>query len=150
MSEDLVLRPITPEDEAAWRPVWQAYLRFYETELPEEVLASTFARLTSGAPSEPRGLLAWRGGAAVGLVHYLFHRHCWRIENICYLQDLFTLPEARGRGVATALISAVYRAADAEGAPAVYWHTAENNARARAVYDRIARKSPFIRYNRVL
>ncbi|WP_145103002.1 GNAT family N-acetyltransferase [Cereibacter sediminicola] len=150
MSDTLVLRPISAEDEAAWRPVWQAYLRFYDTELPEEVLASTFARLTSSERPEPRGILAWRGGTAVGLVHYLFHRHCWRVENVCYLQDLFTTPEARGHGVGRALISAVYDAADAEGAPAVYWLTAENNARARALYDRIGRKSPFIRYNRVL
>uniref|UniRef100_A4WRS7 GCN5-related N-acetyltransferase n=1 Tax=Cereibacter sphaeroides (strain ATCC 17025 / ATH 2.4.3) TaxID=349102 RepID=A4WRS7_CERS5 len=150
MSDTLVLRPISAEDEAAWRPVWQGYLRFYDTELPEEVLASTFTRLTSGEPSEPRGILAWRGGAAVGLVHYLFHRHCWRVENVCYLQDLFTTPEARGHGVGRALISAVYDAADAAGSRAVYWHTAENNARARALYDRIGRKSPFIRYNRVL
>ncbi|MGP3696307.1 GNAT family N-acetyltransferase [Rhodobacter sp. NSM] len=150
MSDQLVLRPISSEDEPSWRPVWQAYLQFYRTELPDEVIASTFARLTSGAPTEPRGIMAWQGDEAVGLVHYMFHRHCWRIENVCYLQDLFTMPEARGHGVARGLITAVYAAADAEGAPAVYWLTAEDNARARALYDRIGRKSPFIRYNRVL
>lgn len=150
MTDAVTLRPIDAADEAAWRPLWGAYLRFYDTDLPEAVLASTFARLTSGEPSEPRGILAWRGDAAVGLVHYLFHRHCWRIENVCYLQDLFTTPEARGHGVARSLISAVYDAADAMGAPAVYWLTAETNTRARALYDRIGRKSPFIRYNRVL
>ena len=148
MTDSLSIRPITAPDEAAWRALWLAYLRFYDTDLPESVIANTFARLISGAAAEPRGFLAFRGEKAVGLVHYLFHRHCWRVEDVCYLQDLFTAPEARGHGAGRALIAAVYDAADAAGAPAVYWLTAENNARARALYDRIGRKSPFIRYNR--
>lgn len=150
MSESRAIRPITLADEAAWRPLWRDYLRHHQADLPDAVIATTFARLTSGGEIEPRGFLAWQGQQAVGLVHFLFHRHCWRIENVCYIQDLFTAPEARGRGTGRALISAVYQAADAEGAPAVHWLTAETNARARALYDRIGRKTPFIRYNRVI
>ena len=67
-----------------------------------------------------------------------------------YLQDLFTAPEARGKGAGRALIQAVYDAADAAGVPAVYWLTAENNYAGRMLYDRVAVKSPFIRYNRPL
>ena len=67
---------------------------------------------------------------------------------MCYLQDLFTAPEARGQGVARALIEAVYAAADAAGAPSVYWLTAEDNYAGRMLYDRVAAKTPFIRYSR--
>ena len=67
---------------------------------------------------------------------------------MCYLQDLFTAPDARGRGVARALIEAVYAAADAAGTPAVYWLTAEDNYAGRMLYDRVAVKTPFIRYRR--
>ena len=146
----IVIRPLRPADEAAWRRLWTGYLDYYETRVPDEVYATTFARLLSGAEGEFHGLVADRGGQPVGLVHYLFHRHCWKIENTCYLQDLYTDPEARGRGVARALIEAVYAAADAEGAPSVYWLTQEFNYRGRMLYDKVGVKTPFIRYNRPL
>jgi GNAT superfamily N-acetyltransferase len=145
---DLILRPIERADDADWRRLWTSYLDYYETRLSEAVYASTFARLLADDIREPRGLLALAAGRPVGLVHYVFHRHCWRIEDTCYLQDLFTEPEARGQGIGRALIEAVYAAADAAGCPSVYWLTQEFNYRGRALYDRVGEKSPFIRYNR--
>ena len=94
--------------------------------------------------------MAEQDGQLLGLTHYLFHRHCWKIEEVCYLQDLYVAPEARGTGLGRALIEAVYAAADAAGAPAVYWLTQDFNHEARQLYDRVARVSPFIRYNRPL
>ena len=84
----------------------------------------------------------------MGLVHFMFHRHCWRVENVCYLQDLFASPDARDLGVGRALIEAVYARADEAGCPVVYWNTAEDNATARRLYDRIAKKTQFIKYQR--
>jgi GNAT superfamily N-acetyltransferase len=145
---DLTIRPIRAEDEPVWRQLWAAYLAHYETTLPGQVCSTTFARLLSGAPGEFFGLLAVRQGVAVGLVHYLFHPSSWSVGATCYLQDLFTLPQARGTGVARALIGAVYAAADAGGAAPVYWFTKGFNATARRLYDRIGVLTPFIRYNR--
>jgi GNAT superfamily N-acetyltransferase len=143
-----VIRPLEAGDEAAWRRLWAAYLAFYETTVGPEVYRSTFARLLSGAPGEFRCLLACQDGRPVGLVHFLFHRHAWKVENVCYLQDLYADPGVRGTGIGRALIEAVYAAADAESAPAVYWLTQEFNHTARRLYDRIGVKTPFIRYNR--
>jgi GNAT superfamily N-acetyltransferase len=150
MSDALIIRPLQPGDEADWRRLWTGYLRYYETTVPEAVYASTFARLLGDDPQDFTGLLAVKGGQAVGLTHYLFHRHAWKIENVCYLQDLYVDPEVRGTGAGRALIEAVYAAADAAGNPAVYWLTQDFNATARRLYDRVAKLSPFIRYNRVL
>jgi GNAT superfamily N-acetyltransferase len=144
------IRPLTAADEAAWRGLWADYLAFYETRLAEPVYASTFARLLAPDPGEFRGLIARVDGVPRGIAHYLFHRHAWKIENVCYLQDLFVAPEARGRGLGRALIREVYARADAEGAPQVYWLTQDFNTTARALYDRVARLTPFVRYNRVL
>lgn len=144
----LLIRPVARDDEADWRRLWHSYLTYYETELPEEVYASTFARILSAAPGEYRGLLAESDGRPVGLAHYLFHRTCWSVQDTCYLQDLFTDPNVRGTGVGRALIEAVYAAADAHGAASVYWMTQDFNQTARNLYDRIAVKTPFIEYNR--
>lgn len=142
------IRPLRALDEADWRRLWTGYLEFYETSVPEEVYQTTFARLLSGEPHEFRGLVAERGGRLIGLTHYLYHRHCWRIENVVYLQDLYVEPEARGSGAGRALIEAVYAAADAAGCPTVYWLTQDFNATARRLYDRVATLTPFIKYQR--
>jgi GNAT superfamily N-acetyltransferase len=144
------IRALAACDEQDWRHLWKAYLAFYETVLPEEIYRTTFARLTSGTDGEYRGLLALVEGKPVGLAHILFHRSCWQIDNICYLQDLYADPTVRGTGVGHALIEAVYRTAEAEKAREVYWKTQEFNGTARRLYDRIADKTPFIIYQKNL
>ena len=142
------IRPLIAEDEADWRGLWTGYLQYYETEVGEDVYQSTFARLLSGDNHEFHALIGEIDGRPAGLVHYLFHRHCWKVENVCYLQDLYTDPAIRGRGIGRALIEAVYDAADREGAPAVYWLTQDFNAPARQLYDKVATLTPFIKYVR--
>lgn len=147
----LDIRPLREGDEPEWRRLWKAYLAFYETELPDEIYASSFARMlqgNAGVEHEYRGLLALNDGKPCGIVHFLFHRHGWRIENVCYLQDLYADPDVRGTGVGRALIEAVYRAADLKGCPAVYWLTQDFNSGARRLYDRIGKVTPYIKYNR--
>ena len=110
--------------------------------------AATFAQILSGDPAMMQGLLARVDGQPAGIVHYVFHRTCWKIEKVCYLQDLFADPAFRGRGLGRALIEAVHDRADAMGAPAVYWLTQDFNSQARRLYDRIGVPTPFIEYDR--
>lgn len=145
---NVIVRPLTAQDEESWRALWKAYLAFYETTVPDEVYRTTFARLLSAEDHEYHALVAEIEGIPAGIVHYLFHRHCWRVENVCYLQDLYAAPEARGKGVGRALIEAVYAEADRAGAPLVYWLTQEFNHTARQLYDRIGTLTPFIKYQR--
>jgi len=147
-STTLVIRPVLRADAADWRRLWRAYLEFYETEVSDAVYETSFARLLGDDPQDFHGLIAEVDGRSVGIVHFLFHRHMWKLEKTCYLQDLYTAPAARGKGVGRGLIEAVYAAADAAGAPAVYWLTQDFNTRARVLYDSIGTKTPFIRYNR--
>lgn len=144
----LEIRPLAAPDEAEWRRLWRAYLAFYETDVAEEVYANSFRRLLPDGDPVMHALLAVRDGEAAGLVHYVFHRHNWRIEDTVYLQDLYVDPEVRGGGVGRALIEAVYAAADAAGCPSVYWMTQEFNYRGRMLYDRVATRTPFIKYQR--
>lgn len=145
---DLQIRGLRAADEPAWRRLWTAYLDFYETELPEAVYRSTFDRLVADDPREFHGLLALVDDQPIGLAHFLFHRSCWSVSDLCYLQDLYVAPEARGQSLGRALIEAVYAAADAAGHPEVYWQTQHFNAVGRRLYDRVGQLSDFIVYER--
>jgi GNAT superfamily N-acetyltransferase len=145
---ELCIRSLQADDEPEWRRLWTLYLEFYESSVPEEVYSATFARLLSGEDNEFAGFVALQDGAPVGITHYLFHRHCWRVENVCYLQDLYVDAEVRGTGAGRGLIEAVYDAADEAGCPSVYWHTQHFNEVGRRLYDRVAELTPFIMYRR--
>ncbi|WP_340107478.1 GNAT family N-acetyltransferase [Pikeienuella sp. HZG-20] len=144
----LKIRPLEAADHAEWRRLWTLYLEFYETSVSEEVYETFWRRLLGDDPQDFHGLIAEKDGRAVGLTHYLYHRHGWKVENVCYLQDLYVEPDTRGTGAGRALIEAVYAAADTAGCPSVYWLTQEFNHTARKLYDRIGALTPFIKYQR--
>ncbi|SLN53348.1 Acetyltransferase (GNAT) family protein [Roseovarius albus] len=148
MSETLIIRPIEPGDKEAWRALWTAYLEFYESSVSDAVYDATFERLLSNNDPDQNGFLAVMGDTPVGLVHYIYHAHNWRLDKVCYLQDLYADPNVRGQGVGRKLIEAVYARADTDGCPSVYWLTQDFNAEARKLYDRIANLTPFIKYAR--
>jgi GNAT superfamily N-acetyltransferase len=146
MSE-IAIRPLRPDDYAAWEPLWQGYQTFYKVDLGPEVTATTWRRFHD--PAEPMFALgAFRGDELVGITHYLFHRSGWSVGPSCYLQDLFTAPEARGQGVGRALIEAVAEAARGTGATRIYWMTHETNTTAMQLYDKVAERSGFVQYRK--
>jgi GNAT superfamily N-acetyltransferase len=145
------IRPLTHEDHAAWRPLWDGYNAFYgrvgDTALPEPITQTTWQRFFD--PDEPVfALVAEQQGAVVGLAHYLFHRSMTKSELVCYLSDLFTAPGLRGQGIGRALIEGVCAAATAASASRVYWQTHETNAAGRLLYDKVAGHHGFIVYSR--
>ena len=146
----IAVRSIEARDRAQWEPLWAGYNAFYgragATALASEITDILWQRFFDAA--EPVfGLVAEDGGRAVGLAHALFHRSTTRIEPVCYLQDLFTSPELRGRGVGRALIEGVCARAHDAGAKRVYWQTHETNAAGRLLYDKVARHHGFIVYS---
>ena len=135
---------LRPADRAEWERLARGYKAFYRTEHPDSRYEETWRQLMAGETIH--GLGARLDGKLVGFAHYLFHAQTWS-EDVCYLQDLFTAEEARGKGVARALIDRVAEAARARGAVRYYWLTKQDNETARALYDRIAVFKGFLRYD---
>lgn len=147
----MIVRPLDAADKGRWQQLYDGYHRFYDRpDLPQDFFDTVFDRLMAGRPDDFHGLVADLDGQLLGLTHYVFHPHMWFPEGVCYLQDLFTSADARGKGVGGALIEGVYAAADAAGRPRVYWLTQEFNYAGRMLYDRVGVRTPFIRYNRPL
>jgi GNAT superfamily N-acetyltransferase len=145
----IVIAPFQPADYDHWLPLWRGYQAFYRTDIPNGTTQVTWRRMLD--PAEPMwGALARVADAPVGMVHWIFHRSNWTIGDYCYLQDLFVAPGVRGGGVGRALIESVYEAARRAGSPRVYWLTHESNAEAITLYDRVADRSGFIQYRKIL
>lgn len=149
LSAPLIVRPVERGDFERWLPLWDGYNAFYgragATALAPEITDVLWQRLFD--PAEPVfALVAEDAGRLLGLAHFLFHRSTTRIEPVCYLQDLFTAPAARGRGVGRALVEGVYARARDAGAQRVYWQTKTDNATARRLYDQVARHDGFVVY----
>ncbi len=142
------VRALRPTDAVAWQALWTDYLTFYKSTVSDDVKHSTFTRLLDPAVPDMNALVAEHDGTLIGIVHYIYHRHCWRIEDVCYLQDLYVSPAARGTGCGRRLIEAVYTAADGAGTPSVYWTTESHNHIGRQLYDRIGTLTDFIKYQR--
>ncbi|ATV15566.1 GNAT family N-acetyltransferase [Pseudomonas avellanae] len=146
---DVRIRPVAADDHQAWLPLWQAYLSFYKTELPEGVSEITWQRFLD--PSEPtHSALAWLDGKAVGMVNFIYHRSNWSFNNACYLQDLIVAPGQRVTGVGRRLIEFVYATAKADGCDKVHWLTHETNATAIQLYERIADRGGYIQFRKAL
>jgi GNAT superfamily N-acetyltransferase len=153
MKSAFLIRAVQPADFDQWKPLWDGYNAFYgrkgPTALPDEVTQRTWSRFFDS--DEPvHALVADQTGQLLGLVHYIFHRSTIALTTNCYLQDLFTIEAARGKGVGRALIEEVYERAQHAGSNRVYWHTHETNTTARLLYDGVAENSGFIVYRKMM
>ena len=142
------VRPVAASDEEAWLKLFRDYVVFYKASVPEEIIAQTWRRLLNQNDNMMALIATDDAGKALGIAALIFHRSTWSAAWYCYLEDLFVAPEARGSGVARALIEATYAEADSRGATRTYWATQESNATARALYDRVGMLTDFVQYRR--
>lgn len=141
----LVLRAPTAADEDAWSTLWQGYLAFYRTELDPRITARTWLRILDRDASL-FARLAERDGVVVGFAIAVLHEGSWVDAPICYLEDLFVAPEARGEGIAAALIDELLALGRARGWSRLYWNTDADNLVARRLYDRYIAADAVVRY----
>ena len=142
---NLQVRPLQLRDRQAWEPLARGYKEFYNTPTSDAEFDAAWLRLMS-SDGTVFALGAKVEGELVGIAHYVFHASTWA-PSVCYLQDLFTSPAERGKGVARALIEGVAAHAIGRGAQRLYWLTQEDNQVARMLYDQVAQFNGFIRYD---
>ena len=139
------VRKVEASDKERWIELFRGYIVFYEADIPAEQYELTWNRLMD--PNyECHGFVAEIDGKVVGLTHYSFQTSTWAPVNYCYLEDLFTDPEVRGKGVGRALIDEVKAVAEAAGSSRLYWNTDGTNATARKLYDSYVPVSGKVQY----
>lgn len=143
----VTIRSVAAGDRAAWEALFIAYGQFYETDYSRAVREENWRRLHD--PATPIfGLVAEAAdGTLLGLLHYVPHPHTNSARMVGYLEDLFVAPDARGQRVGEKLIDALVDIGKTAGWYRIYWHTHADNATARKLYDRVAKLTPYVRYD---
>ncbi len=125
-------------DHDQWKELWRGYTEFYETVLGDDVTALLWQRVHDC--QHPINCFVAQDSVTaelIGRVHDIPHPSTWNEKLYCYLEDLFVSPDLRGGGVGEALIKAVSEEANKQDWSDVYWHTQDNNKKARGLYDKI-------------
>jgi GNAT superfamily N-acetyltransferase len=142
----VLVRPVAAGDREGWDQLYAGYAAFYGVEQTHAMRDRVWGWLHDPA-HEVQGFVAERDGALVGLAHVRAFARPLSASTGGFLDDLFVAPEARGSGAAQALIGAVAEEGRRRGWSVIRWITARDNARARAVYDRLASETPWVTYD---
>ncbi|MBM3343844.1 MAG: GNAT family N-acetyltransferase [Betaproteobacteria bacterium] len=141
-----LVRKIEARDEARWRILWAGYCQFYEREPNAAVADYTWQRILEAASPVQAIVAEAPGMGVVGIANYMLQESTAALTPVCYLQDLYVDADERGEGIGEALIQWLVDEMKAHGWSRLYWHTKENNYRARGLYDKFTPRDPFVRY----
>ena len=144
------IRSITAADRQAWGQLYAAYADFYGVPQTEDMRQTVFDWLME-EENEMTGLVAEAAdGSLVGMAHLRLFKRPLSAKIGLFLDDLFIDPASRGTGVSRALYQAMDEQAEAAGADVIRWITADDNYRARGLYDQLAERTMWVTYDRRL
>lgn len=143
----IIVRDLEVRDRAAWQELYAGYGEFYRMPLTQanadrvwtwllDPLHESFALVAVDDDYRP-----------VGLAHYREFARPLAGRTGLYLDDLFTAPDARGSGAASALIARLKELATERGCDVVRWITANDNVAAQRLYDRLATRTEWVTYD---
>ncbi len=141
----LIIRPLTAPDRPEWEQLFAAYAAFYQMPQTEQMRAVIWGWLMDPLHGT-KGFVAVLAGRVIGLAHMRPVPQTLTATMAGFLDDLFVDPAARGSGAARALIAAVAQDAKAQGWTDLSWLTADDNYRARGLYDQMATRAGWITY----
>lgn len=143
---DVIVRSTAAGDEAAWKQLYRGYRDFYNMEHADEKIDTVWGWIHD-PEHETRGLVAELDGRILGLANFRRFARPLSASHGLFLDDLFTSQDARGKGVGSALLTRLAEIARDESATVVRWITADDNATARSLYDRVAKQTPWVTYD---
>lgn len=141
------VRQVEPGDETAWKRLYAGYRSFYLLPGDEDAVATTWLWVRDGQFGLVGLVAVDDDDRPIALANLRWFARPSTATMGLYLDDLFTAPEARSRGAASALLRGAAERAAAEGASVVRWITAADNAPARSVYDTHAIATRWVTYN---
>jgi GNAT superfamily N-acetyltransferase len=141
-----LIRPACDSDKDAWYALWRAYCDYYGVALDERVTSRTWERIVSAVDPIYALIALDKDGRPLGLCNYVLHPNTWSDQTVCYLEDLYVAPTGRRQGIATAFIERLKAMGVEQNWFRIYWVTNQENVAAQAVYDPIATRTGYVRY----
>lgn len=142
----MIIEAPNPEDFAEWARLYAGYAAFYGVTQTDEMRARVWGWLHDDSHST-KGFVARGATGLIGLAHYRPFARPLSASTGGFLDDLFVDPQARGSGAAAGLIDAVQKRGREQGWTVLRWITAEDNAPARGLYDRVAQATKWVTYD---
>lgn len=143
----LTVRPVAATDRPEWDRLYQGYADFYQVSQTPEMRDRVWSWLHDSSHQTKGFVAVSEAGNLIGLTHYRPFARPLSASTGGYLDDLFVSLEARGLGAAEALIKAVSDEGRKQGWSVIRWITADDNARARTLYDRVATQTKWVTYD---
>jgi len=140
------IRAICQTDEKTWTKLWLQYMDFYETNIASEITQNTFKKLLVNDDKMGCLLACDENNIPIGFLTYVTHRSTWKLNPVCYLNDLFVCNNHRKNGVASQLLNQLKKLSDQFGWSQIYWLTKPDNFIAQKFYEKIATGQPWIEY----
>jgi GNAT superfamily N-acetyltransferase len=136
-------------DHPEWHRMWLANCAHYGVSLPVADDRELWRRIMD--PDYPIGALVCGApvgdGPLAGFANYVLRPHTFSSRMVCYLEDLWVEPSARGAGWGRKFIDGLIARGHARGWRRIYWHTEADNAAARRLYDHVSRLTNYVRYD---
>jgi ribosomal protein S18 acetylase RimI-like enzyme len=143
----VTIRPVEGKDRAKWDELYQGYAAFYKVTQTFEMRDTVWAWLMDQS-KEVFGFVAENSERKlIGITHFRTYARPLSASTGGFLDDLFVDPNARGSGAAEALIEAVKAEGQKRGWTVIRWITADDNYRARGLYDRLAERTKWVTYD---
>ncbi len=143
----LSIRPLQDADRPAWETLYEGYAAFYNVTQTPAMRATVWGWIMDPSRETEALVAVDDAGTLLGLAHFRPYARPLSATTGGFLDDLFVSPAARGLGAADALLTAVQAEGTRRGWSVIRWITAEDNYRARAVYDRLADRTKWVTYD---
>ena len=141
------VRPVERKDEERWAELYTGDREFYGESQSDAIVANAWEWILRGKHGLLGIVAVDERDCPVALANLRWFARPDDGDVALYLDDLFTAPESRGSGAATALLEAAARIAGEGGATVVRWITDASNERARRLYDSVAVATNWVTYD---
>lgn len=128
------IAPVTAADLEELLPLVRGYCEFYGTDPSDDALRELSRWLLEHPEDGVQTIARDEDGRAIGFATVYWTWRTMHAARIAVLEDVFVSQQARGGGVARALIEDARARAREHGAVQLDWQTAKTNERAQRAY----------------
>jgi len=146
MKHSISVRKAKQSDYEGWSGLYDGYARFYKVGMNDQIKQQLWNWIHDPEYVVECLLAVSDDDTPCGLAHVRAMPSPLRGAEIGFLDDMFIDPEMRGSGVSKKLFEALRQHGKDKGWPIIRWITADDNYRARGLYDQVAMKTMWNTY----